>query len=263
MKLLLSILLLFILTAGSFAQVTSITVCRHNLFKPINSNAATYDTIFLNIPNSISVLDVNVKIDTVLCTWDDVLRFQLSHLSVVDTLILYRGSSGDNFIGTNLNDSALIPISGGIPPFTGTFRPDRPLSQFNTQSLNGAWILRISADSGGDTGLLKAWCLVIQYDYVSGITNTGIIPEQFSLSQNYPNPFNPSTTIKFSIPETGNVMLRVFDVLGREVAVLVNEEMKPGNYEAAFTGVDLTSGIYFYSLVTEQFTDVKKMVLIK
>jgi hypothetical protein len=263
MKLLLSILISLILTAGIFAQVSNISVCRHNLYKPINSNAATYDTIFLNIPNSISVLDVNVKMDTVLCTWDAVLRFQLSHLSVIDTLILYRGGSGDDFIGTNLNDSASIPISSGTAPFTGTFRPDRPLSKFNTQNLNGSWILRLSADSGGDTGLLKAWCLEIQYDYVSGITNTGNIPEQFSLSQNYPNPFNPSTTIKFGISETGIVKLKVFDVLGREVAVLVNEEMKPGNYETAFTGEDLTSGIYFYSLVTPQFSDVKKMVLIK
>src|SRR4029078_4751787 len=125
------------------------------------------------IPNAISVLDVNVKIDTVLYGWDADLRFQLAHLSAIDTLILYRGGSGDNFIGTNLNDSASIPISGGTAPFTGTYRPDKPLSKFNTQNPNGMWILRVSADAGGESGFLRAWCLEIQYDYLSGIVNTG------------------------------------------------------------------------------------------
>ncbi len=244
-------------------QSGSIRICRNRLNIPTLDNSTSYDTIFVNIPFAISVLDVNVKIDTVLHTWDSDLEFAIKHLTVLDSIITNRGGSGDNFIGTNLNDSALIPISSGTAPFTGTYRPDRPLSVFNGLNPNGAWILRIKDGGGGDTGLLRAWCIEIQYDYFTGITNTGNIPQQFSLSQNYPNPFNPTTTIKFGISEMGFVKLKVFDVLGREVDILVNEEMKPGNYEAAFTGEDLPSGIYFYSLVTPQFTDVKKMVLIK
>ena len=184
MKFFLTILFSLIITCSNFAQVSTINICRHNVNRMIPSNYPVYDTIFVNIPNSISVLDVNVKIDTVECTWDAVLQFRLSHLSVIDTLILYRGGSGDNFIGTVLNDSALVPISSGTAPFTGTYRPDSPLSKFNTQSLNGMWVLRISADAGADTGLLKAWCLNIVYDYITSVPGNEITPEKFALYQN-------------------------------------------------------------------------------
>ena len=70
------------------------------------------------------------------------------------------------------------------------------------------------------------------------------------LSQNYPNPFNPSTTIKYSIPKQSNVTLKVFDVLGSEVATLVNKEQPQGNYEVEFDGAELTSGIYFYRITS-------------
>lgn len=94
------------------------------------------------------------------------------------------------------------------------------------------------------------------------------IPSHFSLYQNYPNPFNPSTKIKFEIPlnvETTRwvVSLRIFDILGREVHTLVNENLKPGIYEADFNAADLPSGVYFYKLQAGEFKDTKKMILIK
>ena len=88
-------------------------------------------------------------------------------------------------------------------------------------------------------------------------------PSKYSLSQNYPNPFNPTTNIKFSIVNTGEVKLVVYDIQGREVQTLVNESLKPGTYEAAFDGQALNSGVYFYKLVTGNFTETKKMLLIK
>ena len=89
------------------------------------------------------------------------------------------------------------------------------------------------------------------------------IPEQFSLSQNYPNPFNPKTIINFQLSSFSNVKLIVFDVLGREVAALVNEQLKPGTYEVEWDGTDYPSGVYFYKLQTESFTETKKMILLK
>ncbi len=94
------------------------------------------------------------------------------------------------------------------------------------------------------------------------------IPNNFSLLQNYPNPFNPSTKIKFDIPvnvksQMANVKLIIYDVLGREIATLVNEQLKPGSYKAEWDGSNFASGIYFYSLQTEQFAQTKKMLLIK
>lgn len=91
----------------------------------------------------------------------------------------------------------------------------------------------------------------------------GILPSSFVLEQNYPNPFNPATTIKFSVPATGFVMLKVFDVTGKEVASLVNGELKAGNYKADFNASQLGSGVYFYKLVANGFIDTKKMILIK
>ncbi len=88
-------------------------------------------------------------------------------------------------------------------------------------------------------------------------------PKQFSLSQNYPNPFNPSTNIKYTVPEKSNIKLAVYDVLGREVEVLVNESKEAGTYEITFDAKNLTSGIYFYELKTNNFNKTNKMILAK
>jgi len=89
------------------------------------------------------------------------------------------------------------------------------------------------------------------------------VPNKFSLSQNYPNPFNPTTKISFDIPKQGFVSLKVFDVLGREMETLVNQQMNAGTYSMDFNGSKIVSGVYFYRLQSSEFTDVKKLVLIK
>ena len=89
------------------------------------------------------------------------------------------------------------------------------------------------------------------------------IPTDYNLFQNFPNPFNPVTTIYYSIPELSFITLRVYDVLGNEVASLVNEEKPIGNYEVDFNGTGIPSGIYFYTLQAGSFVETKKMVLMK
>ena len=88
-------------------------------------------------------------------------------------------------------------------------------------------------------------------------------PDSYALNANYPNPFNPSTNIQFSTPEQSFVELKVFDILGNEVANLVKQDMEPGNYSVVFNGSNLASGIYLYRLVSGNFFDTKKMMLIK
>jgi hypothetical protein len=98
----------------------------------------------------------------------------------------------------------------------------------------------------------------------AGITNINPdIPNKYSLSQNYPNPFNPTTNVQFSIVNVQYVTLKVLDVLGREVATLVNELLQPGTYKVQFNGSNLSSGVYYYKLQAGEFTDVKRMMLIK
>lgn len=89
------------------------------------------------------------------------------------------------------------------------------------------------------------------------------IPNNFELYQNYPNPFNPSTTIKFTIPKYSKVMLKVYDLLGREIITLIEEEKAPGNYGVIFNAEDLASGVYIYTLKANSFLSSKKLILLK
>ncbi|NWG27485.1 MAG: T9SS type A sorting domain-containing protein [Ignavibacteriaceae bacterium] len=86
---------------------------------------------------------------------------------------------------------------------------------------------------------------------------------EYSLSQNYPNPFNPTTTINYSIKTTGLVTLKVYDMLGVEVASLVNENQEAGNYSVTFNASELPSGIYFYTLTSGNFIVTKKLILLR
>lgn len=85
----------------------------------------------------------------------------------------------------------------------------------------------------------------------------------YTLNQNYPNPFNPVTTISFSLKNPELVSLKIYDVLGKEASVLLNERLTEGNYNISFDGKSLSSGIYFYKIVAGSFTDTKKMQLLK
>lgn len=102
-----------------------------------------------------------------------------------------------------------------------------------------------------------------------GIQNiSNAVPNKFALYQNYPNPFNPSTTIKFDIAKAGLVKIKVYDILGREITTLVNEVMQPGYYLVPFTvnrflNINIASGIYYFRITANEFTDIKKMILLK
>ncbi|MGA2668064.1 MAG: T9SS type A sorting domain-containing protein [Ignavibacteria bacterium] len=92
------------------------------------------------------------------------------------------------------------------------------------------------------------------------------IPKEFKLYQNYPNPFNPGTTIKFDIPNKGVqplVKIVVYDIIGREVAVLFNDKLSPGTYTFKWSADAVASGVYFYKLTAGDFSDVKKLILLK
>ena len=134
--------------------------------------------------------------------------------------------------------------SGTANNLTGVFFTDA-----NTGTVVGSGGAILRTTSGGQ---------------ITGFSQTSSVnPEKFNLSQNYPNPFNPSTKIKFDLPQAGNVNLRVFDVLGREVSVLVNESLKPGKYEVDFDASALPSGVYFYNLIAGGHVETRKMILLK
>uniref|UniRef100_A0A832G1D2 T9SS type A sorting domain-containing protein n=1 Tax=Ignavibacterium album TaxID=591197 RepID=A0A832G1D2_9BACT len=97
----------------------------------------------------------------------------------------------------------------------------------------------------------------------NSVDDNGLSADNYALAQNYPNPFNPTTNISYSIKEAGFVSLKVYDVLGREVATLVNENQTPGVYTVPFNASNLSSGMYLYRLETGSFVKVNKMMLLK
>ena len=134
------------------------------------------------------------------------------------------------------------------------------LENFVGQNIFIAWREKVSDNynMGSAIGL----DIVDVQGMITGLTNNGI-PAKYELSQNYPNPFNPTTTIKYAIPRPGFVSLKVYDVLGKEVVSLVNQEMATGYYSIDFDGSNLGSGVYFYRIESAGFVQTKKMLLIK
>lgn len=98
---------------------------------------------------------------------------------------------------------------------------------------------------------------------VTDVNNIEEIPAEFVLSQNYPNPFNPSTSINYQLAADSHVQLNVFDILGNEIATLVNESQSAGSYVVRFNASDLSSGVYFYKIKANNFTQIRKMLLVK
>ncbi len=144
-------------------------------------------------------------------------------------------------------------------------------SQFRIVGTVGRPAIGIGIANNGTNNLASGfWSLPINL-----ITNveeipSAVVPREFRLDQNFPNPFNPSTTIQFAVPRTADVTVKLFDLLGREVATLVDEEFASGEYKLLFEAGELASGVYFYRIVgkttsgtAERFVSTKKLMLLK
>ncbi|MCK9408927.1 MAG: Ig-like domain-containing protein [Bacteroidetes bacterium] len=140
--------------------------------------------------------------------------------------------------------------------------------EFPISSITGANKIVKSLVVRQESGALREGKLLfdeVQVDAtITGLHNiTSTIPAQYTLGQNYPNPFNPNTTITFTLPMTGHVSLKVYDVLGREVAVLSDQMMQSGTYEQVFDASSLTTGVYYYVIHSGSFVETRSMILLK
>lgn len=159
-------------------------------------------------------------------------------------------NSGTLFLNILQNNTDLHLIQGSLAIDNGTNLPDAPLSDFDN-CLRNAGQIDIGAYEFGAceaVGILEK-------------SSKNIYP--YYLTQNYPNPFNPVTKINYSVPQTNFVMIKVYDVLGKEVATLVNEEKSAGTYFVKFNAGDLPTGVYFYRMVSGSFLSTKKFVLLR
>mgnify|MGYP001465350873 FL=1 len=174
---------------------------------------------------------------------------------------------------------AFIPNgAGGINIFAGTFKGGVFLSTDNGESWSavntgltyqdeavvalaarGDYIFATTNFNGG------VWRRSLSeiFTSVTSVENSGSVPSKFSLEQNYPNPFNPSTKISWQSPVGGHQSIKVYDVLGNEVATLINEEKPAGSYEVEFDASNLSSGVYLYKLQAGNFVETKKMIILR
>ena len=160
-------------------------------------------------------------------------------------------STGCN-VSTN-NGSSWMQFNNGIPPLV-------TLTAAAYGSI-AAGILAIFLGTDGkalDGAKIFKWLKTIGIKQISSE-----VPDKFSLSQNYPNPFNPMTKIKFKVSRASDINITVFDVLGQHVTTLVNERLNAGSYETQWNAADMPGGVYFYRLETDDFTETKKMILVK
>jgi hypothetical protein len=168
----------------------------------------------------------------------------------IDTDPLFMNTASDDFrpsnsspcIGTGIDSVEIAGVWYHVPPFCimGNPRPS-------------------PAGSKPDIGA----CENLLASPLAGVSQQLTYPTEFALYQNYPNPFNPATTISFSLPRKSFVSLKVFDALGREVAVLLADELSAGTYARQWNAAGLASGVYFYKLQAGSYVETKKMLMIK
>jgi len=194
------------------------------------------------------------------------------------TVILKTTNGGNNWAMDSLinyNNRAMYFANvntGWIGGYTSTgnsniARTTNGGLNWSYQNMGGTQIINGLCFADAMTGWAVGFNGVIMKTTTSGVTSVQNIPSEipssFSLSQNFPNPFNPMCNVQFSMSNAGNVKLVVYDVQGREVQTLVNERLQAGTYETSFDGSALNSGVYFYKLITDGFTETKRMILIK
>ncbi|MGH2575996.1 MAG: choice-of-anchor B family protein [Ignavibacteria bacterium] len=157
----------------------------------------------------------------------------------------------------------VVNITNPASPQEAGWYDTYPSSNGNTY--NGCWGV-FTFPSGKIIGSDRTFGLFVlktTFNITSSQGNNENIPKDFSLKQNYPNPFNPSTTIEYSLPKNGHVSIKVYDILGRQAATLVDEYKTAGDHHIKYDAVNLSSGVYFYKLDAEGFSQTKKMNLIK
>ncbi|MBI5403409.1 MAG: T9SS type A sorting domain-containing protein [Ignavibacteriae bacterium] len=177
--------------------------------------------------------------------------------------ILAATSWGDQ--GNTKNDLVVFKITqnSGSPIFSLNM-PGSPyvcsLSNDGTTLIAGGKAVHARIMGSGGT-LYNVYVDTAEVVNVGNINQN--IPNEYKLSQNYPNPFNPSTLISYSLPKNGLVSLKVYDILGKEIATLVNENKNVGIYDVRFNADNLSGGVYFYRIMVNNFTETKKFILIK
>lgn len=248
------------------------------LYKFDNGAWTNYTTSNSGLPgNSINGIDKDSQGNMWIATFDGLAKFDGANWTVYD-------ESNSGIVSENVTDVVVdtndvvwasghntynFPYYGGVSRFDGSnwtnFTP-------NNSPLPHLQVGRLDMDSKGNLWISAVSEAIAVYNE-NGVIITGLdddtediltnVPSNFRLDQNYPNPFNPTTTIRFALSQPGQVSFKVYDITGRLVADLINDRKSAGEYSLTFDGSQLSSGVYFYRLQTERFSETKRMMLIK
>ena len=164
----------------------------------------------------------------------------------------------------NGNPNAIFFVTQNVNPYGGSFVVNpHPIALVYNVGYSKWTIINLDSQTIPIGSHFNIYLALTQIQVLPVEDQNVVMYKKFLLKQNYPNPFNPSTTINYSVPELSNVVIKVYDVLGKETATLVNEQKPAGSYEVEFDASNLVSGVYLYKLQAGSFVETKKMILMK
>ena len=194
-------------------------------------------------------------------------KFLSGNMNALKMFVYYSGYAADSSFWSWMTSGKLDTLLITDPNDPNVDDPVM-IPSFNSKTLavGDSAIYYVSVGYGKNKNVLVANMVLADQKYnqlVSVKSDLNGIPSGYMLGQNYPNPFNPSTKIEYQVPKSGNVTLKVYNAIGKEVATLVNAERAAGKYVVDFSGQGLTSGIYFYTIQSGTFHQTSKMILLK
>ena len=232
---------------------------------PIPVQGYVQDTIKVTKwPSNVTTVHALISIQHQFCEDIDI-RITAPNGQTRDISTDNGGISDNGYLTIFYDGHSQPPVTSSLflSPWSNYVKPEVVMGNFGGSPINGNWILTVTDDTPGDSGTLMGWGLRFNNSVINISPISSNVPGEYRLHQNYPNPFNPVTNINFDIPKAGLVSIKIYDITGREISMLVDQSLKAGSYNVEFDASNFASGTYFYKIQASDFTDVKKMMLVK
>lgn len=260
MRTLLSLLLTFACIETAIPQLV-VTYESSNVPLAIPDGPGRSVESLLTINDYYPITDVNVVLTiTHTFVFDLAIYVEAPDEDVV-RIYFHCSTSGENLTDTHFDDEASMAICDGGPPYTGTYRPNHPLTAFDGRRNNGTWILRVADDAAFDVGTLDSWRLEMTVDTT---VNANVPPNAalFTLAQNYPNPFNATTVLPLALAHPSLVKFTIYSIDGRTMHQSL-QNLTAGQHDLRIDGTNWSSGSYLADVIAGTQRQTVRMMLLK